>query len=105
MKKTGRTKKTRAKSPNQIPGIHIEILTLKIKTRTIKTKIINKTEIIKEDKIGRIMAGKDRMEDIKNKEDQDRMMTTEIADLEMKEIITEFIYTTYLIIIYNKQQN
>lgn len=47
------------------------------------------------------MAGKDRMEDIKNKEDQDRMMTTEIADLEMKEIITEFIYTTYLIIIYN----
>lgn len=105
MKKTGRTKKIRAKSPNQIPDIHIEILTLKIKTRTIKTKIINKTEIIKEDKIGRIMAGKDRMEDIKNKEDQDRMMTTEIADLEMKEIITEFIYTTYLIIIYNIQQN
>ena len=79
--------------------MHIEILTLKIKTRTIKTKIINKTEIIQEDKIGRIMAGKDRMEDIKNKEDQDRMMTTEIVDLEMKEIITEFIYTTYLIII------
>jgi hypothetical protein len=42
-----------------------------------------------EDRIGRIMADKDKMEDIKNKEDHDRMMIIETVDPEMKEIIID----------------
>ena len=51
-----------------------------------------------EDRIGRIMADKDKMEGIKNKEDHDRTMIIETVDPEMKEIIIDFIYKIYLII-------
>ncbi len=56
------------------------------------------TKIKIEDRIGRIMADKDKMEDIKNKEDHDRTMIIETVDPEMKEIIIDFIYKIYLII-------
>ena len=75
---------------------YIEQMALNNKTRTIKIKMFRIIKINKEDKIGKIMAGKDRMEDTKNKEDQHRMTSRETVDPEMKEIIIEYIYTTYL---------
>ena len=39
-------------------------MALNNKTRTIKIKMFKIIKINKEDKIGKIMAGKDRMEDI-----------------------------------------
>lgn len=75
---------------------YIEQMALNNKTRTIKIKMFRIIKINKEDKIGKIMAGKDRMEDTKSKEDQHRMTSIETVDPEMKEIIIEYIYTTYL---------
>ena len=75
---------------------YIEQMALNNKTRTIKIKMFRIIKINKEDKIGKIMAGKDRMEDTKNKEDQQRMTSRETVDPEIKEIIIEYIYTTYL---------
>ena len=75
---------------------YIEQMALNNKTRTIKIKMFRIIKINKEDKFGKIMAGKDRMEDTKSKEDQHRMTSIETVDPEMKEIVIEYIYTTYL---------
>ena len=73
-------------------------MVLNNKTRVINPKTRNIVGISIENKISRIMGDKDRMGEVKNREDQDRIMIIGEADPKMIEIIIDYLYTNYILI-------